>query len=120
MSRGALLPRLTGTGGIVWGAVLLARGDEVWRRLEGRTPDLVEELGTRVLGGRHLLQGLGQLVAPRATSGLVVAVDLTHAATMAALAVASPSRRRAATVTGAVALASALTTSAARRRASGS
>ncbi|NHA70048.1 hypothetical protein [Phycicoccus flavus] len=110
-----MLPRLAGTGGIVWGAVLLASGDEVWRRLEGRDPDLVEELGIRVLGGRHLLQGLAQLVAPRATSGVVVGVDVVHAVTMGALAVGSSTRRRAALVTGGVALASAAVTRLGRR-----
>jgi hypothetical protein len=115
VSAGTLLPRVAGAGGIAWGAVLLARGDEVWRAVEGRDPDPVEELGMRALGGRHLLQGLAQLAAPRRTAPLVVAVDLVHAGTMAALAVASPSRRRAAVVTGGVALVSALVTEVSRR-----
>ncbi len=117
MSRraGAVLPRLAGAGGLAWGALLLARGDHVWAVLEGRDPDAVEELGIRALGGRHLLQGVAQLAAPRATGGLVVAVDVLHAATMGVLAAASPTRRRAALVTGGVALASAAVTAGARR-----
>lgn len=115
MRAGAVLPRLAGLGGLAWGSLLLARGDEVWRAVESRAPDDVEELGTRVLGARHVAQGLAQLVAPRATSGAVVVVDLLHAATMGWLAAASPSRRRAALVTGGVALASASMTAASRR-----
>ncbi len=113
---GGVLPRLVAAGGMAWGAVLLARGDRVWSVLEGRDPDDIEELGIRALGGRHLLQGVAQLAAPRATGPLVVSVDVLHAATMGLLAVASPTRRRAALVTGGVALVSAGLTGASRRR----
>ncbi len=116
-SGGALLPRVAGAGSLAWGAVLLARGDRVWAMVEGRDPDVVEELGIRTLGGRHLLQGATQLVAPRRTARVAVAVDVLHAATMGALAVASPTRRRAALVTGGVALLSAGLTRSGRRRA---
>ena len=116
MSGGAVLPRVAGAGGIAWGAVLLARGDEVWQAVEGRVPDDVERLATQVLAVRHQVQGLAQLAAPRATSGVVVAVDVVHAATMAALAAASPRHRRAALVTGAVALVGAGMTQLSRRR----
>ncbi|MBT9254618.1 hypothetical protein KMZ32_03700 [Phycicoccus sp. MAQZ13P-2] len=73
MSGRMLVVRLAGVGGMAWGAVLLARGDEVWRRLEARDPDVVEELGIRALGGRHLVQGSAQLLAPRATGGVALA-----------------------------------------------
>ena len=116
MSGGAVLPRVAGAAGLAWGALLLARGDEVWQAVEGRAPGDVERLATQVLAVRHQVQGLAQLAAPRATSGVVVAVDVVHAATMAALAAASPSRRRAALATGAVALAGAALTYAGRRR----
>ncbi len=115
MSGGAVLPRLAGAGGVVWGTWLLLHGDEVWRRVEHREPETAEELGIRFLGGRHLVQGLAQLVAPRATSGLAVGVDVVHAASMGALAAVSPTRRRAALVTGAVALAGAGITQLSRR-----
>ncbi len=117
MSRATVLPRVVGVAGAAWGAVLLTRGDDVWRRLEARDPDVIEELGLRLLGGRHLLQGVAQVLAPRLTSGVVVAVDLTHVATMGALAAGSPSRRRAALTTAAVALASAVATARSREQA---
>ncbi|GIL37049.1 MULTISPECIES: hypothetical protein [Phycicoccus] len=104
MSGGSALLRLAGVAGTAWGGVLLARGDDVWRRLEGRSPDSVEELAIRALGGRHLVQGGVQLLAPRASRRVAVGVDVVHAATMFALALASPSRRTVATTTGAVAL----------------
>jgi hypothetical protein len=116
VSGGAVLPRVAGAGGIAWGVVLLARGDEVWQAVEGRAPGDVERLATQVLAVRHQVQGLAQLAAPRATSGVVVVVDVVHAATMAALAAASPSRRRATLATGAVALVSAGMTELSRRR----
>jgi hypothetical protein len=116
VSGGAVLPRVAGAGGIAWGVVLLARGDEVWQVLEGRAPGDVERLATQVLGVRHQVQGLAQLVAPRASGGVVVAVDVLHASSMAALAVVSPRHRRAALFTGGVALASAALTHASRGR----
>ncbi len=116
MSAGGLLPRLVGASGLAWGAVLLTRGDEVWRRVEGVPPTEVDEVAMRVLGGRHVVQGAVQLVAPRASSGVVVAVDVLHAASMGALAVASSTRRRAALVTGGAALVSAALTQVSRSR----
>jgi hypothetical protein len=116
VSGGTVLPRVVGAAGLAWGAVLLARGDQVWRAVEGRAPDEVEQLATQVLGVRHQVQGLAQLVAPRASGGVVVAVDVLHASSMAALAVVSPRHRRAALVTGGVALASAALTHASRGR----
>ncbi len=116
MSRAHVLPRLVGAGGIAWGAVLLTRGDEVWGAVEGRAPDDMEQFATRVLGGRHVVQGGVQFVAPRASSGVVALVDVLHALSMAPLAVASPPRRRAAVLSGGVALASAAMTSMGRRR----
>ena len=114
MSGGAVLPRITGAGGILWGVVLLNRGDEVWQAVEGRAPDEGEQLATRVLAVRHQVQGVVQLAAPRRSSGLVVAVDVLHTASMAALALASPRQRRAAILSGAVALTSAALTRASR------
>ncbi len=115
-TSGTVLPRLVGSAGVAWGALLLSRGDQVWRAVEGRSPDDLEEGALRVLGVRHLVQGLGQVAAPRATAPLAVAVDVVHAASMAALAAASPSRRRAALVTGGVSLAGAMLTIAGHRR----
>ena len=110
-----VLPRLVGAAGVAWGAVLLTRGDEVWRSVEGRSPGGAEDGALRVLGVRHVVQGLAQVVAPRATAPVAVAVDVVHAASMAALAAVSPSRRRAAAVTGGVSLLGAALTLAGRR-----
>jgi len=115
VSGASVLPRLVGASGMAWGAVLLARGDAVWRAVEGRAPDDMERFATRVLGGRHVVQGGVQLVAPRASSGVVARVDVLHALSMAPLAVASPPRRRAAVLSGTVALASAALTRASHR-----
>jgi hypothetical protein len=116
VSPDVVLPRLVGTIGTAWGALLLVRGDDVWRAVQGRSPDEVEDGALRVLGVRHVVQGLGQVTAPRATAPLAVAVDVIHAASMAALAVGSPTRRRAALVTGGVSLVGAALTVAGHRR----
>ncbi len=116
MSDGAGLARAVGAGGLAWGALLLARGDELWRTVQGGAPGEAEELAVRVLGGRHVAQGAVQLVAPRASSGAAVLVDGLHAATMVAVAARSASRRRAAALSGSVALTGAALTWASRRR----
>ena len=116
MSGEASLSRLAGAGGLTWGTVLLADGDEAWHSIEHRTPDDIEQVAIRALGVRHLVQGFAQLTAPRAASGPVIIIDLVHAASMAALAAASPRHRRAAMVTGSVALVSAGLTHLSRRR----
>ena len=116
MSDGTLLARAVGAGGLAWGVLLLVRGEELWRTVQGGAPGEADELATRVLGGRHVAQGAVQLVAPRASSGVAVLVDGLHAASMVAVAATSASRRRAAALSGAVALAGAVLTGASRRR----
>ena len=68
-----------------------------------------------LLGARHLLQGLGQVLLPRHLARVYVAIDVLHAASMVAVAVAAPVRRRAALVSGSVAALSAVTCVLARR-----
>ncbi len=90
-----------------WGGVLLIWGDDLWRSVERRTPSRTERRVTQVLGVRHLTQGLAQLAAPDALRLPVVLVDVSHAVTMLPLVALDPRRRRAALLSGAVALASA-------------
>ena len=106
--------RATGLAGAAWGLLLLARGPEVWTRVEGSSPTEADRLALRFLGARHLVQGALQAAAPNHGQRLFVAVDALHVATMLALAAADPTRRRAALVTTAVAGASAAVTVTAR------
>jgi hypothetical protein len=107
---GRTLPRLVGLAGIAWGAVLLARGDDLWQAVEGRGPTDDEQLVTGILGARHVLQGVAQVLAPRLTRVPVVLVDVGHAASMVALAAREPRYQRPALASGAVALTSAALT----------
>jgi hypothetical protein len=104
-------PRLVGLAGAVWGGVLLVWGDDVWRALERRDPGDTERLVTRVLGVRHLVQGIAQAALPTAVSRPAVLVDVAHAVTMLPL-VAAPAHRRPALLSGGVALLAALATAA--------
>jgi hypothetical protein len=115
VSAGSVLPRVAGLVGLAWGSLLLARGTETWRAVESRAPDEVESAATMVLGARHAVQGVVQLVAPRASSRAAVALDVLHAASMGWLAAVSPPRRRAALVSGGVALGCASLTAVSRR-----
>lgn len=99
--------RAAGLAGLAWGALLLGRGDSLWRGLTGRAPSPVEHRVVTVLGLRHVGQGLLQTAAPGALSRLWFLTDLAHAASMGALAGADPARRRPALLSGAVSLASA-------------
>ncbi|MEO7446799.1 MAG: hypothetical protein ABI336_00890 [Humibacillus sp.] len=114
--------RLIGLAGAAWGGVLLVWGDDLWRAVERRDPGDAERLVTRVLGVRHLVQGLAQVAAPSALRGPVV-VDALHAASMLPLALVDPGYRRPALLSGGLALLSAIatasTTGAFRRRARG-
>lgn len=114
---GTTTPRLIGAGGAAWGLALLLRRDELWRAVDGHTPDADEELVTSILGARHLLQGLAQLAAPRLTRVPVIAVDVIHAGTMVWFAQRFPKHAKPALVSGGVALASAALTATARAKA---
>lgn len=105
---GARVVRISGVLGAGWGALLLTNGPRVWGALTGAAPSELDQLLTRVLGARHVAQGLLQAAAPVTGQRLLLAVDLTHAGTMVALAVADRSRRRPALLSAAVALASAV------------
>lgn len=100
--------RAVGAGGLFWGVFLLLRGTEVWSALEDGEPAAGEKVAVRVLGARHLLQGVAQVVAPRALTRVWVFVDLAHAASMIPVAGWQPGRRRAALLSAGVALAGGL------------
>lgn len=100
--------RAVGLVGLAWGALLLGRGDRLWRGLTGRVPSTVEHRVVTVLGLRHVGQGLLQTAAPGELARLWLLTDLAHLASMVALGGADPARRRPALVSGAVSLASAL------------
>ncbi|MBA8794087.1 hypothetical protein FHX74_001692 [Friedmanniella endophytica] len=99
--------RPVGVLGLAWGAVLLSRGDQLFASLEGRLAVGIESDAITVLGLRHAGQGLVQLIAPRRFARLYTGIDLLHAASMVALAVRDPTRRRAAGVSAGVAALSA-------------
>lgn len=109
------LVRLTGVGSAVWGLVLLVRGDEIWRMVDDRAPTQVDVAAVRVLGTRHLAEGVTQAVLPHRFQELYVGVDLIHAASMVGLAAVDERRRRPALASAAVAVAAAVFTLAARR-----
>jgi hypothetical protein len=107
---GTALVRVVGAAGVSAGVVLLVRGVGVWDALEGRSPSAGERLAMRLLGGRHLLQGLAELGAPDTWRPLWAVVDVTHAASMIAVAARQPARRRAALLSAGIASASGLAT----------
>ncbi|GAA3605602.1 hypothetical protein [Microlunatus ginsengisoli] len=115
MTTQGRLVRVAGVLGAVWGAVLLARGDRLWAVVEGRQPSRGESRTVRLLGTRHLLQGLAEGIAPGRFRRFWSSVDLTHAASMVALAVLDPGRRRPVLVSAGVALVGAAATRQARR-----
>ena len=107
--------RAVGGLGVAWGAVLLGRGRDGWHAVTGGPATAVDLLAVRALGGRHLLQGTVQVVAPTRMRRAFVAVDLIHVLTMVPVIALDERRRRAAVLTSALALASALTTRATAR-----
>jgi hypothetical protein len=111
------LARASGIAACVWGAVLLARGRELWLVADGREPSASDEAAVRFLGSRHLVQGVLQVAMPSRFQRLWVAVDVTHAISMFCLAAVDERRRRPALVTAVAALGTAGLTFAARRRA---
>lgn len=109
------LTRVSGGLALLWGAVLLARGRDVWVAVDDRAPTRVDERALRVLGVRHLMQGGAQVVAPARFQRLFIAVDVAHAVSMVAVAAVDERRRRPALVSGAAAGALAWVSAAAYR-----
>ncbi len=93
-SRRRQQTRALGAARGLWGLICLLRPDEV-ARVAGSRPDRHATMFTRVLGGRELLQAAATAATPTVNVVRVgIAVDLTHALTMAALARTDPIRRR--------------------------
>lgn len=107
--------RAAGLGNIAWGSFLLLTGDLLWQDLTGRAPGPSERGVVRVLGTRHLVQGLGQVAAPGALPRLWRFVDLSHAGSMLPVAVLDVGRRRPAALSAAASLGSALVAARAAR-----
>lgn len=95
--------RVVGVIGAAWGAELIANTPALFEWVAGRVPDRTELLLARVLGVRHLGQAVAQVLAPGRRVRLLAAVDLIHAASMAAVAVVSPRERRVALTSSAAA-----------------
>jgi len=78
-----------------YGGVLLIAPGPVIRLVAGRPAGSRTRAVARVLGARHLLQAVLTAAAPGGPSlGIGAAVDLVHAASMAALALADRPARR--------------------------
>jgi hypothetical protein len=79
-----------------YGTLLLVAPDPVIRVYTGHRADPLTRAVTRVLGSRHLVQGLCTAGTPSAlVLALGVEVDLAHVASMLGLAVLDRRRRRA-------------------------
>lgn len=90
---------------VVHGGALLVHPLAVARRVDP-APDRRAVATVRVLGARHLLQGIAGLVtAPRPTARLGAGIDGIHAASMVGLALVDRRRRRGALLSTVVALA---------------
>ena len=79
-----------------YATLLLTIPGQVIRLYTGHHPDRVTRTVARLLGARHLIQGVLTAGAPSAVVlALGVEVDLAHAASMLGLAVLDPRQRRA-------------------------
>jgi len=113
------VPRLIGASSAALGVILLATPGRVGDYVSDN--DALTTGWVRLLGARYLAQGAAQVAWPR--PGVLhasVVVDSLHALSMVALAAASPTYRRAASFSAAVAIggvtANALATRATRLR----
>lgn len=95
--------RTLGAAQVVWGVVLLGAGQQLFRRLQGRDPDETERIGLRALGARHVVQGSLEAALPHRLGRMHAGVDAIHAASMLAVVLLQPQRRRAAAVSGGLA-----------------
>lgn len=95
--------RPVGIAGLLWGAVLLGRGAQVFTQVQGRGPSSEERTAITLLGVRHLGQGVLQVLAPHHLGSVYAGIDVLHASSMVAIAAKLPALRRAALTSGAVA-----------------
>jgi hypothetical protein len=98
--------RLVGVAGAGWGALLLLRPDLVLDRAS--TDGVLLEQAARVLGARHLAQGVALALAPGRTRRPARLSDGLHLATMLAAASAGHRYRAPALLSAAVSAASVL------------
>ena len=110
------VPRLIGASSAALGVILLAT--------PGRVCDYVSDNGARptgwvrLLGARYLAQGVAQVAWPRpAVLQASAVVDSLHALSMVALAAASPTYRRSASISASVAIGGATANALAARHA---
>ncbi|MGH8962176.1 MAG: hypothetical protein ACRDWT_13475 [Jatrophihabitantaceae bacterium] len=86
------------------GLVILAEPEAVLHAVSSQRPDPFDTFVARVLGARSAVQGAALLALPRRRLVYAAAmVDLTHAASMVALAALRPEHRRAALCSAALA-----------------
>lgn len=85
------------------GVTLLLAPGRVFELASGRAASRGQARVVRILGARHLMEVAGLSVRPQA-DGIVRRVDLAHAASMVGLAICSPTYRRPALVSAAVAI----------------
>lgn len=95
--------RPVGFAGLVWGAVLLACGPELFTQVQGRRPSSGERTAITLLAVRHLGQGVLQVLASHHLSIVYAGIDGLHASSMVAVAAKKPTLRRAALTSGAIA-----------------
>lgn len=100
--------RLTGVGAALWGVALLWRGHQMWKGLTGRSPGDLEAAAIRVLGIRHLAQGVFEAIMPGRLARTLIFTDLLHAASMLPAAIAGPQRRKPTLLSAAFAASSAI------------
>ena len=78
---------------IGFGLVELCAPGPLYRRLTGSEPDRTARVVIRVLGARHVVQGLVLLRAGRTAHRLGAGVDLLHGLSMVGLAAVDERRR---------------------------
>jgi multisubunit Na+/H+ antiporter MnhF subunit len=106
----ARMPRSAAVLGAAWGLTLWAAPKDLLRRTRAEGGSRPARALTRLLGARQIAEAAYlTAVGPRARRPVVV-VETLHALTMAVLAVGSHRYRRAAVVSGSVAVALALLT----------
>lgn len=101
--------------GLLWGSALFARPSTVLALLRDGSPTQLEIALTRTLGARHVVEAVALAVPTRHTRRPLLLTEATHAASMVALALASPRHRRAALASLLVAVALGAATAAATR-----
>jgi hypothetical protein len=89
---------------VAWGVLCVVAPERVVGVFADARPDRPSVTVTRILGGRHVAQGvLSGLVPSRFVLGVGGAIDVAHAASMAALGALDRDRRRLAWIDAAIA-----------------